>query len=267
MTTFRLLPAAFLVMSSLLSLSAEARVLAFVKCGAQTDGGIGIDSANCVNNVGGAYSTSASADLATGELGSFTSVNDQTQINSTADIEDLVTINGIAPLGTADIPFSMNVTGVVSGILRDDFAFARAVVRAVNPGTSSVNIAFVSFFFDGVAVTTDTTNSTGDFDLVVNSLTDNNINVTLTATASASFADPSLTLAAQLVTWPWVTSNLQLGISNFGSTGRFSIDVPEGLSYTSESGVFLTQAIPVPAAMWLFGSALGLLGWMRRKKA
>jgi hypothetical protein len=27
------------------------------------------------------------------------------------------------------------------------------------------------------------------------------------------------------------------------------------------------SAIPVPAAVWLFGSALGLLGWMRRKSA
>jgi hypothetical protein len=26
-------------------------------------------------------------------------------------------------------------------------------------------------------------------------------------------------------------------------------------------------AIPVPAAAWLFGSALGLLGWMRRRAA
>jgi hypothetical protein len=27
------------------------------------------------------------------------------------------------------------------------------------------------------------------------------------------------------------------------------------------------QVIPVPAAVWLFGSALGLLGWMRRKQS
>jgi hypothetical protein len=30
--------------------------------------------------------------------------------------------------------------------------------------------------------------------------------------------------------------------------------------------LILTTAVPIPAAVWLFGSALGLLGWMRRRE-
>jgi hypothetical protein len=43
-----------------------------------------------------------------------------------------------------------------------------------------------------------------------------------------------------------------------------------GLSTDSGAPIFDNLApavVPVPAAVWLFGSALGLLGWMRRKKA
>jgi len=32
-------------------------------------------------------------------------------------------------------------------------------------------------------------------------------------------------------------------------------------------GVFTLTVVPVPAAVWLFGSALGLLGWVRRRAA
>jgi hypothetical protein len=36
------------------------------------------------------------------------------------------------------------------------------------------------------------------------------------------------------------------------------------INYTGYSFTFVT--VPVPAALWLFGSALGLLGWMRKHK-
>jgi len=39
-----------------------------------------------------------------------------------------------------------------------------------------------------------------------------------------------------------------------------------GAGFADDMSATLT-AIPVPAAVWLFGSALGLLGWMRRKTA
>lgn len=49
---------------------------------------------------------------------------------------------------------------------------------------------------------------------------------------------------------PW------LAAAKFHSTGEFGLQSD-----------WIGVAIPVPAAAWLFGSALGLLGWMRRRRA
>ncbi len=46
-------------------------------------------------------------------------------------------------------------------------------------------------------------------------------------------------------------------LTNLGSTGVYGLN---GLAVN-------LPAVPIPAAAWLFGSALGVMGWMRRKSA
>ncbi len=54
---------------------------------------------------------------------------------------------------------------------------------------------------------------------------------------------------------------------DFINTATFLMD-PEPSTFTSTSGEFLgsAQTVPVPAAVWLFASALGFAGWVRRRQ-
>jgi len=46
---------------------------------------------------------------------------------------------------------------------------------------------------------------------------------------------------------------------------QFAISVTDGF-FPIESVAIEVNVVPVPAAVWLFGSALGILGWMRRRR-
>lgn len=50
-----------------------------------------------------------------------------------------------------------------------------------------------------------------------------------------------------------------------GGTVRFLVFSDTGTTAYMVEGTILGAPVPVPAAVWLFGSALGLLGWMRRR--
>ncbi len=54
----------------------------------------------------------------------------------------------------------------------------------------------------------------------------------------------------------------------FGNSAQLSLTVPESVAVVSGSGVFLVDAppIPVPAALPLFASALGFLGYAARAR-
>jgi hypothetical protein len=60
--------------------------------------------------------------------------------------------------------------------------------------------------------------------------------------------------------YPLVESQYFLGGFGAAANGGTS---PE-IAY--EWSIIVTQVVPIPASVWLFGSALGGLGWMRRKQ-
>jgi hypothetical protein len=73
--------------------------------------------------------------------------------------------------------------------------------------------------------------------------------------------------------WLWLPAAFESGDtldpSSSTYTGTFSdLGITPGTYVSSWTGDTITlnvQAVPIPAAAWLFGSALGVLGWMRSK--
>lgn len=55
-------------------------------------------------------------------------------------------------------------------------------------------------------------------------------------------------------------------LTGWGTGLRFTSGVG-GYEYSVVSGSVIANVVPIPAAVWLFGSALAALGWVRRKQA
>jgi PEP-CTERM motif len=58
-------------------------------------------------------------------------------------------------------------------------------------------------------------------------------------------------------------------VCDFSNTGQISLTLPAGDSFTSNSGVFLTQsesAAPEPGSLMLMGLGIAALGWIRHRR-
>ena len=75
-----------------------------------------------------------------------------------------------------------------------------------------------------------------------------------------------LASAAALLGMPGILEMFGTTEASFQSTSLFEEPFSDGLVFQLEF-IDSSAVVPVPAAAWLFGSALGLLGWVRRRTA
>ena len=74
-------------------------------------------------------------------------------------------------------------------------------------------------------------------------------------------------VSASLLPFVQTYGNVSSAYFDLSNTARVALQLEPGVTFTSESGSFLT-AVPLPAAAWLLLSGLGGLGFMgRRRKA
>lgn len=62
------------------------------------------------------------------------------------------------------------------------------------------------------------------------------------------------------------SGQINAGLHSVSTSGFAELVEPSGTASFDMSYTLTITVVPVPAAAWLFGSALGLLGWIRRKK-
>lgn len=212
-------------------------------------------------------SSTASSSLASGELkglsnGEYSGSNGN-GAQTTSEMNDVITVLG-SWTGDLIVPLTMSIDG---SFLNQGANQATGQLFNVDSTDSSQ----VTINWDGLSPTlaTDTTNSSGDYSVDINSIEPLNFNSLLTLYFTVTPANPTINFRARLDTANLGTGQLFTGTSStdFGNTAALDLVLPSGFSFSSESGVFLS-AVPVPASVWLFGSGLlGLIGISRRKKS
>lgn len=152
-------------------------------------------------------------------------------------------------LVTYGIESGSSITGTV--VIDDAAAQANTYLSVDTPATVGISGAITSWHFD---------TPYGDFDSFTSS----------TLTHNAYYLDSISSPSIIMLEWyveiqlDFFPARMLLGTDYFGGTSVLLYGLSNELS--SGVGEFTLAAVPIPAAVWLFGSGLfGLLGVARRK--
>jgi len=185
-------------------------------------------------------------DLSTGILkASATAASSSPQFTTTATGNDLFNLGGLTPGSLASVSATLTANGFI--LVTQEGASAQT--HAFLSG-SSIPSSFDGHTYQGFS------NPSGSSQVPLNTLVP--ISLTTTDTFSVTVGTPfDLAYALRLDT----NYGTQL---DFLSTAQLSFTLPQGATISSQGGF---SVVPLPAAVWLFGSGLlGLVGVARRKK-
>ncbi len=207
-----------------------------------------------VNDSGAAFATCSLTGVATADLAGGTLRASKLPAwygTAEADFSDRLTLSGFADDAIYSVGFSESVHGAYS--LAGQW---RSLLRATNPWTGAGSSADVqasqSFYVpqtSGAAV------------INLLSLAPDDISYVMTVYVPVSRKTPTIDFSSSLSVLDYAPAFI-----DFSNTSRVSLILPAGLTFTSASGVFLTQAGVPEVGTWIMMIAgLGLTGAALRR--
>ena len=252
---------------------------------AQQTGPWGVSGADADEYRGGTWSTNQSADLSTGVMRSSLlyasgpyDLNEY-QLGTYLDIHDRITF-----AGTGQAVFTMHLTGAFTGSAHRDYDNSMDTSLDLYSDSRGDVLGRINLDHDGATAGLATMRSgstcgadyynLGPVRCTVNSLLADQIDIELSVTVNNITDGEMFSFFSTLNVQAY---GPRMGGSDFGNTARLGVRLSDGLSFTSESGVMLTQVpgatpptnngVPEPASLALVMAALGLAGATRRRAA
>ena len=219
-----------------------------------------------ISGIDAASSSSGYVNLATGKMGGVASagpnVSDAIADESYSDLLHFA-VSGAGSGTITDIGVSLTVDGVMSaGSLNDE----NQVVLLLNIDGNTMQIDIGQNLSGSVCVGSPCVygeSVAGNW--VASSFSGTNPNsVTFTGVFALTGPTQDVPVSSELEV---VASGADsVGTTDYSQTAAISLSLPQGVSFTSDSGVFLTQStVPEPSAIWFAGAGLTVLGLLRRR--